>query len=441
MLHFLDGRLYENLQTYVYQKLMHGYLESPGLYKDLVMFLLNNFPSFEVAGEVIKRLPIVTEDVWKYIWENTQNLLHLLRDLVVTYEEGSRGIDYIFSMMESSESEIQNHSISLIVNQLYSICPDEINKKTIEYFVSVWYSLCSIDPFETKNYSAKIRLFFKLLSKNLDLLECLIDNFEFIQNPSHKRYLLEVYAKTLGKKINQSHPSLIRALERTNDIFALETLNILAQLSNLDPVLKEILMEKVKNGEFQIIQYLAPHLNMVILRQEDVVLLFPSLLALGDEIRNHALHDIVKAPSIDVSDLLVMVLKYPTRTPQITKVIRELMEMRHIYTSEILQKTTETVVRLDPIPQTLMYFILKANDMYPLLKSFFINYALPYLLEKRLWETETLWRGCVTFIENTVPDSIHLLELMPSDVQNRILSREAIKKGKLEESLKNLTKR
>lgn len=169
--------------------------------------------------------------------------------------------------------------------------------------------------------------------------------------------------------------------------------------------------------------------------------LFPLLISLNDETRNHVMHDIVKAPSIDICELLVLVLRYPVKTPSITKIIRELMEMRHVYTSEILQKTTEKVIRLEPIPHTLMYFILKANDMYPLLKSFFINYALPYLLERKLWETETLWRGCVTFIENTVPDSIHLLELMPSEVQNRILSREAIKKGKLEESLKSLNKR
>ena len=138
MLHFLDRGLYDDLQNYVYQKLMHGYLASQSLYAELVVFLLNSFTSFEVAGEVIRRLPIITDDVWKYIWKNSQNLLHLLKDLVMTYEEGSRGIDDIFAMMESGSTEIQDHAISLIVNQLYSICPDEINKKTIETFISVW---------------------------------------------------------------------------------------------------------------------------------------------------------------------------------------------------------------------------------------------------------------------------------------------------------------
>lgn len=110
--------------------------------------------------------------------------------------------------------------------------------------------------------------------------------------------------------------------------------------------------------------------------------------------------------------------------------------MRHVYTPEILQKITERIIRIDPIPQIIMYFILKANEMYPSLKSFFINYAMPYLLERKIWEINTIWRGCVTFIEKTVPDSIHLLELMPSEIQSQLLQRDSIKKGKLEESLR-----
>ena len=84
-----------------------------------------------------------------------------------------------------------------------------------------------------------------------------------------------------------------------------------------------------------------------------------------------------------------------------------------------------------------MYFILKANDMYPQMKPFFINYALPFLLDKKVWEYPLVWRGCVTFIEKTAPDSIHLLELMPVDIQMVLLQRDAIKKGKIEESLRN----
>ena len=138
ILHFLESQLYDSLQTFLYQKLMHGYLNALDFYKELVVFLLDNFPSFEAAGEVIKRLPIITDDVWKYIWKNSHNLLHLLRELVLTYEEGSRGIDEIFSMINSNNAEVQSHAISLIVNQLYSICAEEINKKTVDIFIEIW---------------------------------------------------------------------------------------------------------------------------------------------------------------------------------------------------------------------------------------------------------------------------------------------------------------
>ena len=113
------------------------------------------------------------------------------------------------------------------------------------------------------------------------------------------------------------------------------------------------------------------------------------------------------------------------------------MDMRHIFSSETLQKTTEKIIRIDPLPEVIMYFVLKATDMYPSMRLFFITYALPYLLEKKVWEFNVIWKGCVTFIEKTVPESIQLLELMPIDIQLTLMQRDAIKRGKLEESLRN----
>jgi hypothetical protein len=132
--HFLEYQQYDHLQTFLYQKLMHGYIDSPNLYQELVLFLIQCFPSFEVAGEVIRRLPLITDEIWKYIWTNASKLLHLLRELVLTYEEGSKGIGEIFSMIESPEAEVQDHAIKLIANQLYTICPDEINLRTTSMF-------------------------------------------------------------------------------------------------------------------------------------------------------------------------------------------------------------------------------------------------------------------------------------------------------------------
>ena len=138
MLYFLQNESYQYLQNFLYQKLMNGYLKSPDLYRELVSFLVENFSSFEVAGEVIRRLPLITDDVWKYIWSNSQKLLLLLKELVLTYEEGSKGVQEIFSMIESEDKDVQSHSIKLIANQLYSICPSEINEKTIEVFRELW---------------------------------------------------------------------------------------------------------------------------------------------------------------------------------------------------------------------------------------------------------------------------------------------------------------
>ena len=156
-----------------------------------------------------------------------------------------------------------------------------------------------------------------------------------------------------------------------------------------------------------------------------------------DDIRKNIIQSIIEAPGVDACELLVMVHRYYGNPSQISKVVKELMDLRHIFSSEILQKTTEKIIRIDPLPEIIMYFILKANEMYPQMKSFFINYALPYLLDRKVWEFNIIWRGCVAFIEKTVPESIHLLDLMPIDIQLSLMQRDAIKKGKLEESLRN----
>ena len=156
-----------------------------------------------------------------------------------------------------------------------------------------------------------------------------------------------------------------------------------------------------------------------------------------DNTRKSIIQSLLESPGIDACELLVMVHRYNGSPAQIVKFVKELMDMRHIFSSETLQKTTEKIIRIDPLPEVIMYFVLKANDMYPSMRLFFINYALPYLLEKKVWEFNVIWKRCVTFIEKTVPESIQLLELMPIDIQLTLMQRDAIKRGKLEESLRN----
>ena len=111
-------------------------------------------------------------------------------------------------------------------------------------------------------------MFFKLLGKNPDFLAPLIQIFPHINSPIQKSYILQVYAKSLSKRIPQNHPVLLEALENTSnlktaDIFALDTLNILSQLHQIHSDLKQLLLNKADSGDFQVIPYLAPHLNMV----------------------------------------------------------------------------------------------------------------------------------------------------------------------------------
>lgn len=130
--HFIQTRDYSSLQTFLYQKLLHGYLDSPEYYSQLVSFLIESFPNVEVAAEVIRRLPLLTEELWKYIWEHSHDLLHLLRELVLTCEEGMQGLEEMFGMLDSEDADVQNHAISLIAKQLYTVCAEEIETRAIQ---------------------------------------------------------------------------------------------------------------------------------------------------------------------------------------------------------------------------------------------------------------------------------------------------------------------
>lgn len=265
-------------------------------------------------------------------------------------------------------------------------------------------------------------------------MSSLIPAFENLSNPAVKNSLIQHFAKLFANKIPQNHPILLQAFENTSNIhighpFTRDVLNIISQLNSIHQDIKNLLLAKIQNNEHGVIPYLAPHLNMT-----DITQLLPFLLSLTEQQRKSYLSKIFEAQDVDACDVMVLILNYPSA--QIIQVLKELFELRHIYPPEVLQRVTEKLVRLEPIPELCMYFILKANETYPQLKVFFISYALPLLLNRKIWDYPRIWKGFVAFVEKTVPESLQVLELMPSDIQSKLLEREVIKKGKVEETLR-----
>ena len=136
--HFVQKSDLESLENFLYQKLMHGYLQTPQLYEELVSYILNTISDVSVGEQIIRRLPLLTQDVWSFIWTNSTALLDLIRELVVTSEEASQGLHQIFSMLEEPDPEIQKHAISLIAKQLYTVCSNEIEAKALNHFEAIW---------------------------------------------------------------------------------------------------------------------------------------------------------------------------------------------------------------------------------------------------------------------------------------------------------------
>lgn len=106
-------------------------------------------------------------------------------------------------------------------------------------------------------------LYFKLLSKNPALLYPLIELLPQIDSPSVRTSVLRNYALVLDNTLLQAEPQFCAALaEQADGVFFTETLNILSQVSFLDPTLKEFLMGRLLEGQYMIVPFVASHMDM-----------------------------------------------------------------------------------------------------------------------------------------------------------------------------------
>lgn len=160
--------------------------------------------------------------------------------------------------------------------------------------------------------------------------------------------------------------------------------------------------------------------------------LLPILYALPRDIRKTYLARILESPKIDSGELLLLVLLHQGDEKISIDVITQLLEFTHVYNLEIIQSTIEKLVMVQPVPLLTMYFILKARGIYPHLKTYLIQFALPKLLEKKLWTYDRIWPGFVTFLEKVSPESMELMEKLPEDVQKKLEAKESIRKSKVE---------
>ena len=103
------------------------------------------------------------------------------------------------------------------------------------------------------------------------------------------------------------------------------------------------------------------------------------------------------------------------QTNKITGLLNSLFEFPQVFSREVIQTATEKIVRLEPIPEIIMFFILKASELYRDLSEFFISYALPNLLERKVWGFPIIWKGFITFIERKIPLSLTVVDMMHVD--------------------------
>ena len=96
------------------------------------------------------------------------------------------------------------------------------------------------------------------------MLQSLVELLPKITDRLVKTSVLKHYARVIEETAIQEHPIFRGALEGPQEAFSRDTLNILSQIAELDPWLKEMLMGRLLQGEHWIVSYIAPHLEMAI---------------------------------------------------------------------------------------------------------------------------------------------------------------------------------
>lgn len=129
------------LQQLLYQVLYCELVTKTPRYEAFVQRMLSKIQDVATAGLFIKVLPRLTDDVWRYLRDHSEQidqLFDVLKFLILTSEEGQKGLNEVFSIVEHANSDLQKRAISLISEQLYFICPEVIETRVITDFKSLW---------------------------------------------------------------------------------------------------------------------------------------------------------------------------------------------------------------------------------------------------------------------------------------------------------------
>lgn len=421
--HCLEGKLDRHLQQF----LLHTLKLSAEKYAALVKVVL----AHEAAFYALNKLPVLTDDVWAFLVSHTdyERCFKVIEHLVLAFDDVATGLDSLFKMLETENNALNAATSKFISNKLHRLVPGEIEARVTEAFKHV-----STEPLPPYNIESKVQLYFALLEQNPDLISVLIEVYSDILNPLTKSVILKHFENSVKLGFPQSHPELLLAVQTRsfNSKFMTDFMPIVSKLQDLDAGLKEEIMKKIAAEQaYFLLTSVAFHFTA-----EDLRLHIGNILALDNLQREACLNRVLEGGHLDPAFIVLMLHCQETDLKLTTETLRVLLENTTIFTAEVLKRASIQVAQLEPVPMMSMYFMLKVHQMYPELKADLVSQVLPSFLDKKLWEQPRLWRGCVTFLERTVPESVALLQQLPPDVQRQLETSDIIRKGKLDFQLR-----
>mmetsp|Transcript_18136 Transcript_18136/g.32473 ORF Transcript_18136/g.32473 Transcript_18136/m.32473 type:complete len:560 (+) Transcript_18136:1607-3286(+) len=423
--HCLDTRLDRHLQQF----LLHSYQVSPEKYTALVKVILTH----DAVFYALNKLPVLTDDVWNFLVSNPDydRCFKIVEHLVLAFEDVATGLECVFKMLEAENNALNVATSKFIANKLHRLVPLEIESRVTESFRHV--STETLPPY---NIESKVQLYFALLEQNPDLVTVLLDVYPEILNPLTKTVILKHFENSIKNYFPQSHPELLNAVKVSslNSKFMNDFIPIVSRLQNLSGELKEEIQAKiVSENAFFLLSSIAFHFNT-----EDLKLHIGNILTLDHTQRENCLNKVLEGGHLDPAYMVELLHCQESDLKLTIETLKDLLENKTAYfTADVLKRASLKVAQLEPVSMMSMYFMLKVHQMYPDLKVELVEQVMPAFLNKKLWEQPRLWKGCVTFLERTVPESIALLQLLPPDVQRQLETSDIIRKGKLDYQLRS----
>ena len=410
--HFLSKQNYQDLCKYLFVVYKYSNLR----YSTILGTILAQASDITIASEIIRQLPVLSDQVWSYLNTCTDRidiLLPLLKGLLLSCNDKQKILDIIFNLVKVSE--LYQEVSQVITQELYTNHSVEIERMVVEEF-----SEAALEKNFTSDCEPKIKLFFKLSRSNSVLLDHFVKLYPDIHNHNIREFILNDFLRSLRKNPDVSD-FLLENL-KTNAQFSRDCVKIFGNLTSVDPKIKEIFLNKaIEENDLVFLTPILPHVDV-----EDLSPVLDLILQQRDK-TVESISKMVVEGNISVSQLLFQLnLKLGIREKDL---ISDVIRLANRSTD--VEEFMHSLSSMDQIPQLGIFSILKCNEKFSNLKQMLVADIFPVFIEREIWTQGKTKEGFLLLVLKTLPNSLELETRLPGDLISLLEKRQEYRKERI----------